>query len=292
MKYTVSSEENGLRIDKLIRRICPNISYSFLQKLFRTGKICINGKKVKADFHVSIGDLITNNLIEKIARPSLKNQELSSRLQSMIIFEDDNILAINKPSGLAVQLGTKIKICIETMVKSYNASSYLVHRLDKDTSGILLVAKNRHTAKNLSELFKTGKIKKTYWALVDGKIDKTGTIDNYIGKSFVSGEEKMVVVKNLKGQRAITNYNPITRIEYYTLLEMKPLTGRKHQLRVHCSEVLGAPILGDVKYNKNVQHNHLFLHAKKIEIPSLNISIEAQLPDYFNKFLECKKEKS
>jgi 23S rRNA-/tRNA-specific pseudouridylate synthase len=155
-----------------------------------------------------------------------------------------------------------------------------VHRLDRDTSGILLIAKNQNFARKLTELFRENKIKKTYLAAVDGKISHSGTIDNFLIKSLFGNLERMNVSKT--GQRAVTNYRPLKIIENYTLLELKPKTGRKHQLRVHCADVLRAPILGDIKYNPEPKYPELFLHAYKIFIEDWNIKIVADIPRHFS----------
>ncbi len=209
----------------------------------------------------------------------------------MLVFENDDFLALNKTAGLAVQPGSKVSFCVETILKAVLDKYFLVHRLDKDTTGVLLVAKNQIYARKLTQMFREGKIKKTYWAIVDGKLKDTGVkvIRNFIDKSFVGGEERMTIVKDNQGQLAITKYRAIKRVGYFTLLELKPETGRKHQLRVHCSESLKSPILGDVKYNKHVQHKNLFLHAKILVISDLNITIEAPLPKHFAEMLENNK---
>jgi 23S rRNA-/tRNA-specific pseudouridylate synthase len=154
-----------------------------------------------------------------------------------------------------------------------------VHRLDRDTSGVLLVSKNQKFARKLTELFRENRIKKTYLAVVDGKISKSGVIDNFLEKSFIGNEEKMRVSDT--GQRAVTVYRPLKIMENGTLLELKPSTGRKHQLRAHCAEVLNAPSWGDKKYNQNSRHGELFLHAYKILIDEFGIEITAEIPQHF-----------
>ncbi len=287
MKYIITSDENDSRADKIIKNICTPVSYVFLQKQFRLGKIRVNGKKISADYRVKTGDELFTSLQEKSAEFVQINPKFVSQLREMIIFENDQLFAINKPAGLAVQPGTKVNICVETFIKMYSPNSHLVHRLDKDTSGILVIAKNLRSAQQLTKLFRNGEVQKTYWAIVDGKIEKEGVINNLLGKKFVSGEEKMTVVENNEdGQQAITLYKTLKRVGFFSLLELRPKTGRKHQLRVHCSEVLKAPILGDVKYNKNCQHNNLFLHAKELKISSLNLHLEAPIPQYFYEILQ------
>lgn len=277
MDHIVTDDEAGSRVDRVVRNICANGSYAFIQKLFRMRKIKLNGKRVDASYKVQAGDNIQIfAYVEKRANASsISDENLLSKLKSMIIFENDEFFAINKPAGLAVQLGTGLTICVETFIKAYpEIKCYLVHRLDRDTSGILLIAKGQQSARRLTQLFRENKIHKTYWAVVDGKIKISGTINNYIDKG---PDEKMHVATS--GVNAITHYKPLKTVGYNTLLELKPITGRKHQLRVHCMESLKAPIIGDKKYNPNCSGKYLMLHAYKLQIG--DIEITAELPEYF-----------
>ena len=282
MEHKITEEENGVRADRIVKNICADAGYVFIQKLFRTHKVKVNGKKVTASDRVNTGDAmqIFANISEKTVPTEQHNQQLFEQLKRMIIFENDDFFAINKPTGLAVQLGTGLTMCVETFIKEYPGKKcYLVHRLDKDTSGVLLIAKGQQSARELTRLFRENKIQKTYLAIVDGKIKKAGVINGFLEKG---NDEKMHVAA--EGQKAVTNYKPLKSVGYNTLLELKPHTGRKHQLRVHCAEVLKAPILGDKKYNKNPQHNKLFLHAYKLRIE--DIEITAELPEHFREMIE------
>ena len=281
MEHKVTEEENGVRADRIVKNICADAGYVFIQKLFRTHKIKVNGKKVAASDRVNAGDImqIFANISEKTVPTEQRNQQLFEQLKRMIIFENDDFFAINKPAGLAVQLGTGLTMCVETFIKEYPGKKcYLVHRLDKDTSGVLLIAKGQQSARELTRLFRENKIQKTYLAIVDGKIKKAGVINGFLEKG---NDEKMHVAA--EGQKAVTNYKPLKSVGYNTLLELKPRTGRKHQLRVHCAEALKAPILGDKKYNKNPQYNKLFLHAYKLQIG--DVGITAELPEHFRKMI-------
>lgn len=290
--YLVTLDDDGSRVDRFVRNLFKDINYVFLQKLFRRGKIKVNNKKAKASQRLSQNDRVYIYSDQPIKVPNnfeatqKKDLNLEKVYKDMLIFENEDFLVLNKKQGLAVQLGSKVNFCVETILKNVIEKYFLVHRLDKDTSGVLLVAKTKKYAQKLTQLFKDGKIKKTYWAIVDGKIKKSGIIRNFIGKSFVSGEERMLIRNEGSGQSAVTKYSPIKKIGYFTLLELNPETGRKHQLRVHCAEVLKAPILGDVKYNKNIQHKNLFLHAKRLIIPELDFEIEAPLPHHFVEAME------
>ncbi len=295
LEYLVTQDGDGCRIDRFVRSLFRSVGYIFLQKLFRQGKIKINGKKARANQRLKEGDQVRIYSSQLNASSDLQNDDIpiqkDSRLEriykEMLIFENNDFIVLNKKAGLAVQLGSKVNFCVETILQNVLDKYFLVHRLDKDTSGVLLVAKSQIYARKLTQLFREGKVKKTYWAIVDGKINKAGIIRNYIGKTFISGEERMAVTDEDRGRSAITRYNPINKIGYFTLLEMNPETGRKHQLRVHCAEVLNTPILGDTKYNKNIQHKNLFLHAKQLVISDLDFKIEASWPEYFKELIEC-----
>ncbi|MDR2724296.1 MAG: RluA family pseudouridine synthase [Holosporaceae bacterium] len=285
-RYTVTPEEDFLRADKWIKRKFAEIGYVFLQKLFRLRKIKANGVGIPASARLHAGDIleIFANLAEIIETSPVFEEKKFDYLKSMIIHENKNFLAINKPAGLPVQSGTKVSTCVETFINSYpDVKCHLVHRLDKDTSGVLLIAKNLEFARQLTKLFRENKIEKTYLAVVDGKICESGTIDNFLEKSLKGNEERIGISSS--GKRAVTRYGTLKLMGNYTLLELNPLTGRKHQLRVHCAEALGAPILGDRKYNNNLQHKELFLHAHKIFIKDLKIEITAEIPEYFREII-------
>ena len=287
IEYIVVSDYDGCRVDRFVRNQFKDISYVLLQKFFRQGKIKVNDKKAKASQRLTENDrvrIFSNKLIEdsnNSEKITQKDPRLEKLFKDMLIFENDDFFVLNKKQGLAVQLGSKVNFCVETILQGAVDKYFLVHRLDKDTTGVLLVAKTQKYARKLTQLFRDGKIKKTYWAIVDGKIKKSGIIRNFIGKSFISGEERMTITDEKNGKLAVTRYSPINKLRYFTLLELNPETGRKHQLRVHCAEVLKAPILGDAKYSKNVQHKNLFLHAKQLVIPECKLYIEAPLPEHF-----------
>lgn len=294
IEHIVVDEENGLRADKIVANVFGEVSYTFLQKIFRTKKVKVNGKRAEASDHLSEGDIVqifanknSPTDLKKANNNESKNRKLLEQFKQMIVFENEDLIAINKPTNLSVQMGSKVKISVETMMKSYRNDLKLVHRIDKDTSGILLIAKGRLAAQKLTRLFRENKIHKTYLAIVDGKIKTAGMIDNFLQRTIVGGEEKIRIALNENGQRTITKYLPRKisdpQFKYYTLLELHPQTGRKHQLRVHCAETLNAPILGDKKYNKNPIHQELFLHAYKVNVEEMKLEITAPLPEYFPK---------
>lgn len=292
IKFNINENQVGQRIDRIISANY-RIPYGTLQKLFRKHKIVVNdGKKISPDYRCSFGDLVTIFVVvEQLKNPinnvneSVLNQRLN-QFKDMIIFENDLCFIINKPAGIAVQGGSKIHFSIEDLINSYvEYDCKLVHRLDKDTSGILIIAKNLYAARELTSAFRLGKVKKKYVAILSGVPNsKKGRIENYIKKTLISNEEKMVVCdeNDRNANLAITNFEIQRCNSRFCLINLYPETGRTHQLRVHCSEVLRAPILGDKKYAfQRINEKFMYLHASKVIIPDLKIKVEAKLPDYF-----------
>ncbi len=290
----INQSQNGLRVDKFL---CQkfDISFGTAQKLLREKKIKVNDKKVDGSYKIQDGDEIkifddlSNRLNKTKKKPKISPQKIEKFL-SYIIYKDENIVAINKPAQLAVQGGSGINVSVDDMLDcllkqtDQNERPQLVHRLDKDTSGVLLIALNKKTAEHLTKLFKDKTITKTYLAMVDGIVKKdSGEINIALRKKFVGKNEK--VYPDKEGKEAITKYKLLKTYADCSLLELKPLTGRTHQLRVHCKEI-GHPIINDIKYGglkvarKNLTEN-LCLHAWKIEFIDVNgkkVLIEARCP--------------
>ncbi|MBM3590383.1 MAG: RluA family pseudouridine synthase [Alphaproteobacteria bacterium] len=289
LSIIVSDEHNSQRIDKFLCKKF-DISFSLSQKIIREKKIKINNKKAQISDKLNIGDQIS--IFEKLnlrkqnllSKPNISIEKQKKFWQN-IIFEDENIIAIDKPSGLATQGGSLIDISVDDYVKL--KKYHLVHRLDKDTSGVLLIAKNNHSSELLVEAFKNKTIRKTYIALVLGHVKKNfGTIDIPLAKQMLGKNEKVQADFEF-GKKAITNYRVIKNFNDFTQLELNPITGRTHQLRVHCKEI-GHPILNDIKYGgKKVDFKNIFprlcLHSFKIEIPNYRqqtLVIETRPPNF------------
>ncbi|MDR1362130.1 MAG: RluA family pseudouridine synthase [Holosporaceae bacterium] len=284
MKTEITATDDGLRVDNVIRRVHRNVSYAFLQKIFRAGKVKIENRSVAASHRIRAGDVISiyANLPPSGEATTIPDpnsdyaQKLRLQFKSMIIFENKDIIAINKPARLAVQMGTKVPICVETLAGLYQTSPEdscrLVHRIDKDTSGVLLLAKNLATARIITELFRENRMEKTYLAVVAGKISGSGVMD----APMQDGDRKLP---------AVTFYRSLKSSNNYSLLELKPRSGRKHQLRIHCANLLQAPICGDVKYGDASKSGELLLHASRIRSESIPLDVAAELPEYFVKFL-------
>ncbi len=293
----VNQDFVNLRLDRFLCKKF-DISYSLAQKIIREKKIKVNGTRVDAAYKIQDSDQVEIFIDLAKRRETLQvkpriSAEKMKKFSSWIIFEDENLIAINKPSGLATQGGSGIDISVDDFISASRQDQneqkwQLVHRLDKDTSGILLIAKNSKSAEFLTAAFKNKTIKKTYLALVSGVLKKTvGVIDIPLKKQLVGKNEK-VRPDFLDGKSAITNFKLVKNFEDFAALELNPLTGRTHQLRVHCKEI-GHAILNDVKYGgqqvlRKDLCKRLCLHAYKIELDNYfgkTLKIETKLPEFW-----------
>ncbi len=288
----IAPEDDGIRLNRWFLREYPSLSLSRLQKLLRTKQIKVDGKKAETSTRLESGQELRIPPLDN--EKAQKNEEILSKndielITSMVIYKDRNIIVLNKPSGLAVQGGTNTTKHIDGLLEALkfenNEKPKLVHRIDKDTSGILLLARNRKYADILTKAFREHTLQKTYLALVRGCPDKfEGTINLALEKIG----ERMQVSK--EGQKAVTEYRVIDNAaKKYALVEAMPLTGRTHQIRAHL-EAMGTPILGDSKYFgrerlrlKEVA-DKLYLHAYKIDLSVIygkKMIIKADLPKHF-----------
>lgn len=293
MEFTIKI--GGERLDKAIKNQETEISRTRLQKLIEEEKVKVNGKIEKNSYIVKIGDKISIEE-EEPEEIELEPQEIPLD----IIYEDNDIIVINKQKGLVVHPGNgnpDHTLVNAVMAKCKGSLSGIggkirpgiVHRLDKDTSGLIIVAKNDKAHIGLSEQLKNKEIKKTYIALVRGNIQENeATIQMPIGRS-TKDRKKMVVTK--KGKEAITHFKVLKRYGKYTLLEVKIETGRTHQIRVHMAEI-GHPVVGDMVYSNGKNEFGIegqMLHAKQLEfkhpITQEEIKLTAPLPEYFEKIL-------
>ena len=265
------------RLDRWLKRQYPTLTQGMIEKLLRQGKIRVNDQKVTAGTRISSEDKIRvpENFLKTLTQTPAPlvpwKQEDIDYLASLIVWEDDEICVINKPSGLATQGGTKTIRHIDGLLQAYGGGHpfRLVHRLDRDTSGVLVVAKTLEMSIFLSDAFKKKLVKKVYWAIVHGKPEfKQGTINAPIAKKEEGAREKMVVDFD-NGKTAITEYRVLKSLQdQSSWLELKPETGRTHQLRVHTA-YMGHPIIGDKKYGSLDDHP-LHLHSRQITIPVMS----------------------
>lgn len=255
----VTEKDDGLRLDRWFKTHFPGLSHVRLEKLLRTGQIRVNGGRAKSNRRIEAGEIIRIPPIdlapapEKAAPPQRK--DAAAFLRALTLFEDDHVLALNKPFGLAVQGGTKTRDHIDGMLAALEKDGErprLVHRLDADTGGLLIVAKTRRAAAALAKSFQGRGVEKTYWALCAGTPPHAeGTINLPIAKKMVwtrdGQREQMAPADGEEAKSAITDYMTLDNTGPVSFLALKPVTGRTHQLRVHCAAI-GAPIVGDRKY--------------------------------------------
>lgn len=295
MKF-LEVESDGKRIDAYLSEKLEDMSRVTVQRLLSNGKILVNHKIVKSSYKVQEGDKI--QIEEEIpVEISLKAQNIPLE----VIYEDKDIIVVNKPKGMVVHPangnpdGTLVNGIMAMCKGSLSGIGGeirpgIVHRLDKDTSGIIVVAKNDKAHINLSEQIKEHRVKKTYIALVRGIVkENEATINMPIGRSE-KDRKKMAVTK--KGKEAITHFRVLERYDKYTLLQVNIETGRTHQIRVHLSQI-GYPIVGDEVYSNGKNEWNIkgqCLHAKSLEfthpITGEKMYLEARLPEYFENMLE------
>ena len=296
----ISSEDDGIRLDRLIRRQIPTLKQSQLEKLLRIGKIRVDAKKVKAgirlqsgqeiEFKFDLNKYLSEEVSPKINASKLIISDASKRkalslLESWKIEETSEWIAVNKPVGIAVQGGSKVNYHLDRLLKEGFGDSRprLVHRIDKDTSGVLLLAKTQKSARLLTQYFRDQLIKKTYLAFCMGKIGQSGKISEPVAKSLKKGIEKMMVDREF-GQTSISLFERIFYNNGISLVCLRPVTGRTHQLRVHMN-FIGTPILGDGKYNSNKTYSSsnfakkLHLHSHFMTLPSGQL-IKARVPEH------------
>lgn len=309
----VSEDEAGMRLDRWFRNHFPGLPYGELQKLLRSGQVRVDGKRVEASTRIETAQAVRVppkamsslgpgdvKLPPKGAAPKGEGSTIEHRafLKAITLFEDDDVLVLDKPYGLAVQGGSGLVNHLDRMLEALTdrkgQTPRLVHRLDRDTSGVLMVAKNRRTAQALGETFKRRETRKYYWAVVKGvPKPKQGRVSTFLAKGKdVNGDDKMHIARHGEpgAQHALTYYAVAeTSAQTLSWVSLKPVTGRTHQLRVHMAHI-GHPILGDPKYFDienwalpgGIQ-NRLHLHARRLvlELPSGKlIDVRAELPPH------------
>ena len=294
-KFVVKDKEQNKRIDVYLSEKNEDISRVAIQRLIENQKILVNDKKIKSSYKVQENDVITLEE-EKPKEISLKAQNIPLE----IIYEDNDIIVVNKPKGMVVHPangnpdGTLVNAIMAICKNSLSGIGGeirpgIVHRLDKDTSGIIIIAKNDKAHINLSEQIKNHEVKKTYIAIVRGVVkENQATINMPIGRSN-KDRKKMAISKN--GKEAITHFKVLKRYPEYTVLEVNIETGRTHQIRVHLAQI-GYPCIGDETYSSGKNKCGIkgqALHAKSLEFKhpttGKQMKLEAKLPEYMKKLI-------
>tara|TARA_B110000444_G_scaffold254267_1_gene286473 strand:+ start:531 stop:1439 length:909 start_codon:yes stop_codon:yes gene_type:complete len=295
--YTVEKDYHNSRFDRWFKATVKNLPQSLIEKIIRLNKVKINRRKIKSSYRIQVGDIVEVYDISKFKisdRPKILKYKPSRKevdiYDDYILENNDNFVVINKPVGVAVQSGTKSFKNIIDILKDTkyfeNYKPYIVHRLDKETSGILIVAKTREYAQLFTSLFRIRKIHKTYVALTYGKISKSS---DTLKDDLVSYDNGKKIV-----QKAVSHLKVIKSSSDYTYVELNPITGRKHQLRKQLYNI-GHPIVGDDKYftdrradKTKMKSKNLMLHAYKIKfmINNVQYNFKAKYNNDFEEFLK------
>lgn len=288
----VEDDEAGLRLDRWFKLHYPGLGFGHLQKLLRSGQIRVDGGRAKSDTRIQPGQMIRVPPMSVDAksidsRPltanTMRDRHDSDVLAQMVVYEDEKVIVFNKPAGLAVQGGSGVSRHVDKMLEAWRdrkgEKPRLVHRLDRDTSGILVVARTRGAAMSLTKAFRERETKKHYWAIVKGVPAKRddGRISTYLKKEQTPDGDRMRIARHGEegADHALSHYRVIDQVaQNFAWLEMEPYTGRTHQLRVHAAHI-GHPILGDPKYFEHDTNwefpggvqKRLHLHARRIVIP-------------------------
>lgn len=289
-----------IRLDRWFKRNLPAVPHGMLVKWLRTGQVRVDGKRAEAGTRLVVGaeirippmPLLTDQPKPEAA-PRPVTEEDARDLKRSVLYQDESVIVLNKPYGLAVQGGPGITKHLDGMLDALaneqGERPRLIHRLDRDTSGVLVLGRTAQAASRLAAAFRGRDAQKLYWAVVAGRpVPVEGRLDLALGKEGSGGQERMVPQTGKNASHAATLYRTLDHAaRKLAWLELIPLTGRTHQLRVHCKE-LGAPILGDGKYGGAAAHvtglvGKMHLHARKLSIPHPEggwLTVEAPLPPH------------
>jgi len=296
-KYKVDKDYHNSRFDRWFKANVISLPQSLIEKIIRKNKVKVNRKKIKTSYRLQLGDIVEIFDISKFKisdRPKTikykPSQKEVNSYDNFILENNENFIVINKPAGIAVQSGTKsFRNILDVLKESENfenSKPFIVHRLDKETSGVLIIAKNREYAQLFTSLFRIRKIHKTYIALTYGKV--SNKIKTMTDELITYDNDKKII------QKAISHLKVIKSSEEYSYVELNPITGRKHQIRKQLYNI-GNPIVGDDKYfinrkaNKiNLKSKNLMLHAYKIKfiIKNIKYNFKAEYNTEFEKFLK------
>lgn len=296
----IEESDDGQRLDRWLKKNYPQIPFGQMQKILRTGQIRVDGKRVKGEHRLATGQSL--RIPPQLVLPPKKGETgLSEKdeafIQSLVIYQDDYIIAINKPPGLATQGGSKIARHVDGLLDGLRFDGekpHLVHRLDKDTSGVLLLARGPKMARALGDVFQSREIRKYYWAVTTpSPMEHEGKVRSSLAKVAGRGGERMMAVNEDDGKMALTYFSVLENLQQVGLVAFWPRTGRTHQIRVHASQI-GCPLVGDYKYgyDPEVLAGHqlpdaLHLHARRLifEHPATGdtVDIIAPIPAHMQK---------
>ncbi|MDZ4735641.1 MAG: RluA family pseudouridine synthase [Rhodospirillaceae bacterium] len=296
----VADDEAALRLDRWFRRHCPGVTHGRLEKLLRTGQVRIDGRRAKSNHRLEAGQMVRVPPLDSDAEagpvraaPIEIDEHEAAAIRARVLHRDRDCLVIDKPAGLPIQGGPGIRVHLDALLDALEFDAderpRLVHRLDRDTSGVLVLARHARAAAFMAEAFRRRTARKLYWAITVGvPVPSAGRIDAPLEKLAGPQGERMVAGEG--GQSAITDYRVLDRAATAAaFVKLLPHTGRTHQLRVHCAAI-GTPILGDGKYGGAAAHisggeiaAQLHLHGRAIELPKMDggvLRVVAPLPPH------------
>ncbi len=284
MEIKIDEKYDGARVDRLVKKLLSDKSMSQIFKMFKKGDIRVNGKKVKENIRLNLGDLLYIYKLEKrVEEDFIKlTEEEENIIKNGLCYEDKNIFVFNKPYGLVMHKGSGFEYGLVEIFKSYykNNEVTFVNRLDKDTSGLVVGSKNIIWTRKLTEIIRERNINKHYFALVKGKLPEENI---KIEVNMENTGKKMEVIRD-RGKKSITIFREIYTNGEYSVVEAILETGRKHQIRVHLSHIKH-PIVGDKKYGGE-KDKRMYLHSYKLEIPEISLYVEAPIPREFMIIIE------
>ncbi len=301
-QIVVTDAHAGQRIDNFLSTYLRGVPKSRIYRIIRKGEVRVNKGRIGVSYKLSLGDAIRIPPIRmalKTEGNSHPGSKLAKTLDHAILYEDDHFLVINKPAGMAVHGGSGISLGLIEAIRGMRPGApflELVHRLDRDTSGCVMIAKRRPMLTHLHDCLKSGKISKHYYALVHGKWKGGKTIEAPLHKFLLKSGERMVKVTP-DGKSSKTTFEQLESFSQATLLQATPVTGRTHQIRVHCA-FMGSPIIGDQKYGDRESDNQakiqgydrLYLHAHqlvvKLPYEPFSLTITCPMPEAFEKYCQ------
>ena len=290
--FKIDNKSDDQRLDKYLKRKFSGLKQSFIEKNLRKKNILVNNKITKSNYIVKIDDQVKIKNFSEAVYPNFEkvkskiniNKSLKQNFRNSVLYENENFLVLDKWSGIATQGGTNISMSIDTIIKNISMQYNLVHRLDKETTGLLIIAKNLKYTKIFGQIFKSQKLKKTYLALCDGKPKLK---ESYVDL-LINSKDKVKTIKTK------TYYKVLLYNQKISLIKFEPKTGKKHQLRI-VAKNLGCPIIGDLKYNlnKTKQKENLKLNAFKLQfvIGYDEFNFQSELPKDFVNYLKFKNIK-